>query len=133
MDDGEHPGDREDRQWAGRIAGVFFLVLGAVVLLGPLLGFLRDGTRAVFGLLGSPMMVRGTPSVLWSVLEGGLMVAVGLGVLADRRWAFFLAMLFVLRLMFLGGAGWWVLGALLMLWLAKGLPPVGGAVPHERA
>lgn len=112
----------DDDPWASQLVGIFFVVLAALNLAGPVLPYFREGTRVIFGILGAPMMVRGVPGLWWSLGEGATYLLVGIGVLRSRRWAFFAGMLVALRFIYFGGPSWWVLGTLALLALWGGLP-----------
>jgi hypothetical protein len=113
----------DDKVSARRIAGVFFLTLGTVIVSGPWLHYLGESTRAILGIAGFPLMVRGVPSVFWSLLEGGGCLLVGVGVLRAWRWAYFLGMLLAVRFIATGGPAWWIMGTLMLVWLGTGVPP----------
>ena len=114
----------DDDNWTGRLVGILFVLLGVVTLTAPLFVYLRPSTRVILGVFGAPIMVRGVPTLIWSVAEGGALLLVGVGILSSRRWAFFVGMLFALRLLLTGGPTWWILGTLMLLTLWSGLPEV---------
>lgn len=113
----------DDRVWARHIVGIFFVLLGVIITSGPWLTHLPERMRAIIAIVGFPMMVRGVPSVFWSVIEGLACLVVGVGVLRNWRWVFAIGMLLAEKFAFSGGPAWWILGPLAILWLWTGMPP----------
>lgn len=111
----------DDGDWAVRVVGLLFVVLGTLVLTGPLLRYLSASTRVLVGIFGAPIMVRGLPDVLWSLGSGGVLLLVGVGVIKKWLWAFPAGMLFTVAMVFTAGPILWAFGGLVLLVLGRGL------------
>ena len=119
----DYVGDREEKQRAARLSGIFFLAFGAINVAGPFLGYVSESVRSIVGLVGVPLMVRGVPDVWFASVEGAVFIGVGIGIIARVRFAFFAAIVWAARLVVFGGGAFWFVGAIVVVWLIRGLPP----------
>jgi hypothetical protein len=85
-------------EWGARLVGVFFIVMGILLVARPATSALRSGAALMFGALGVPFMTSGVDDPRVMIVVSCLLLCVGTLIVLRKAWAHWIGMALALVL-----------------------------------